>query len=433
MRERLDIQQELTISKYREPTNPTLEESPSEKLPGARISPSRIENLSSIFEQYNEAKDKDLFFKEILNKEPIDKEKTLENAKWAVYGTLMHCLKYFLNVFSKTADLKRLPTEKDFRAVFPNKKDYYYESLIKILDLTIKRNGIDKDPIINAMNFWSEWRRNGQNFTPKGHKNYLIDPTDIRYLWENHTIPSEDIDLFKLSYENRKIETPGSTLLMNESFLLLNIYFPDCNFQVPTFIDEIQIPRQVEGESIKPIKIIDYKTGKQFKEPDFRGKVQIFLMTLSVYIKMMEKRGDIDYSSSQWDVIHSRNSLQLPRFRKKSLLEGKGLISSLHASDIPEIGELMKKYVTFSYVNPLTQKELKIDLDDIFLRDEEETRRILGYMNRLTMFYIEHKDILKLKLSGKTSPYALPTFPKEGFLEGGDPLFQDSPQLALNI
>jgi len=54
-------------------------------------------------------------------------------------------------------------------------------------------------------------------------------------------------------------------------------------------------------------------------------------------------------------------------------------------------------------------------------------------MNRLTMFYIEHKDILKLKLSGKTSPYALPTFPKEGFLEGGDPLFQDSPQLALNI
>ena len=96
----LEIQQSLETTVQRE----SVISSSEEKLPGARIGPSKIANLSSIFYQYNEAEDEDAFFKEILTKEPIDEENILENAKRAIYGTQLHYLQYFSNIFSTTAN-----------------------------------------------------------------------------------------------------------------------------------------------------------------------------------------------------------------------------------------------------------------------------------------------------------------------------------------
>jgi len=435
MRKELDKQPELGFSEYRDFIEILSEESSQDtKIPGARISPSKIELLSSFFNQYNKTEDKENFFKEILQVEPVDKDKVIEIAKKSINGTLLHNLLYFSNVFSKTDALGRLPKEKDFRAIFPNKKDVYYESLIKVLDLTVKK-GVEEDPLENALNFWHTWRRNGQDFTPKKHKNYIIDPDIIRYFWENHTIPKEELRSFKEKYQQkietrRNLEEKNSTFLVNESFLLLNIYFPNCNCQVPTFIDEIQINKNFPET---PIKVIDYKTGKQFKNPGFKEKVQIFLMTISVFTTLIDRVNDIDYSSSQWDIIHSENCMSLPRFSKKSLLKKNSIIRSIYARDIPEMRDLIKKHIQFSYVNPVTQEELIIEPRKIFLENITETNQILGYINRLTEFYIEYKELLKHKLSNRRAPYVLPTFPREGFLDDKEPCMQDSVQLSLNV
>jgi len=408
--------------------------SPSEeKLPGARISPSKLEVLSSIFTQYNEAEDKDSFFSEILEEKPINKEDILKNAKWAIYGTQLHYLQYFSNIFATTAKLKRFPNELDFKTIFPNKKDKYYEALIKILDQTLKES-IEEDPVLNAIEFWKIWRLNGHDFSPKRHKNYVIDPNDIKELWENQDFPSEeDLDTFVRNYKEKRLsEGPKSILLMSESFSLLNIYFSECNCQVPMFIDEIQVPKDFPNE---PIKIIDYKTGKQFKKPTYKEKLQIFLMMTSVCVALVDEVNNkgIDFGLSQWDATHDINCISLPKFKRRSMYTNKGLINSVSPKEILTMNKIIGKNLTFLYINPLTQEELVINPNDVFLGNEKEMDNTLTYINDLTKFYIEFRDILKHKLSSQWAPYTLPSFPSEDFLKGRKPRLEDGRQLAINI
>ncbi len=414
-----EIEQDLNILVQKE-FGCTPEGDSHSKIPGARINPSKIEKLSEIFSQFSETGN----LNNILNEESQDRNSIERNAKSAVYGTLVHNLKYFTDIFKKTSYLERIPCERDFRAVFINKKDEYYDALQRIMDITIDE-GLTNNPLLNAYRFWDTWRRNGQDFIPKKHKNFLISPDKIQYLWENHTIPREDIDLF-ISNHNEEIDK-DIPFTANETFLLLNVYFPTCNLQIPTYIDKIEIDK----DSNKPIKIVDYKTGKQFKEPEFREKVQIFLMTLAVFTTLIDRTGDIDYSVSDWDIMHSKNNIPLPRFKENSKIFKTGFLGSIHSEDIIEIGNLIKNNINFSYINPITKEEIEIDLNNVFFKNTAETENILNYLNRLTDFYIQNKNILKAKLSSRNAPYTLPVFPKEGFLK--DSYAQSSVQLSLNI
>jgi len=431
---------EVQFNKQHESKTSTCEESviPSleEELPGVRISPSKMANLSSIFYQYNEAENTDTFFTEILERAPINREKTLENAKWAIYGTQLHYLQYFSNIFSITAKLGRFPNELDFRTIFPNRKDGYYEALIKILNKTSEKN-ILADPILNSIEFWKIWKLNGHNFFPKRHKNYVIDPNDIKELWRDQNSPSkEDIAIFRENYKERRIlKDPKSTLLMSESLLILNIYFPELNCQIPTFIDEIQIPKNFPNE---PIKIVDYKTGKQFKKPTDKEKIQIFLMITSVFIALIDevKSGGIDFGFSEWDATHDINRISLPKFKERSMYTSKGLISSIYSTQLSTMHELMKKNIMFSYVNPLTQEELVVNPDDVFLGNRKEIDNIdniLTLINDLAIFYTKYRDKLEYRLNSKWAPYTLPTFPSEDFLKEREPRLEDGRQLSFNV
>ncbi len=416
----LDSEQDLNILVQQRENPYTPRESSPSQIPGARINPSKIENLSEIYSQFSETNSLESIFNEKLQ----DKSSIERNARNSIYGTLIHNLKYFTDIFSTTYNLGRIPNEKDFRSVFINKKDNYYYAMMKIMSETINQ-GITKDPVINAHMFWNIWRRNGQDYTPHKHKNFLISPDQIRYMWENHTIPNRDIDLFITNNANNRYENIPFTA--NETFLLLNLYFPTCNLQMPTYIDRIEIDKDPK----KPIKIIDYKTGKQFKEPEFREKVQIFLMTLAVFINLIDKTDDIDYSVSDWNITHSTNNIPLPRFKESSSVIKKGLLGSIESEYIIDMIELIKNNIEFSYINPVTTEEMKIDLNSTFFKNTSDTSNILDYLNRLTEFYIKYKEILNTKLSNRNTPYALPVFPRKGFLENS--YHTEAVQLSLNV
>jgi hypothetical protein len=412
----LDSEQDLNILVQQRESEYTPKEDSHSKIPGARINPSKIEPLSEIFSKYQE----DIPLTEILKEEPLNENAVEKNAKSAVYGTLVHNLKYFTGIFQATDRLGRIPNRKDLESVFINKKDDYYSALLKIMDETINQ-GLTKDPVLNAHIFWEIWRRNGQNYTPEKHKNFLISPDKIKYMYENHTIPDNDIEQFIANHKSQSQENIPFTAY--ETFLLLNLYFPNCNLQVPTYIDKIEIDKNTD----KPIKIVDYKTGKQFKEPEFREKVQIFLMTLAVFTNLIDKTSDIDYSVSDWDIVHSQNNIPLPRFKENSKVIRKGLLGSIQSEYIVDLADIIRNSIEFSYVNPVTMEEIKINLEDIFKNISSTSK----YLNRLTEFYIRNKKILKTKLSGRNTPYALPQFPKKGFLE--DNYQTEAVQLSLNV
>ncbi|OGC37480.1 hypothetical protein A2436_01115 [candidate division WS6 bacterium RIFOXYC1_FULL_33_9] len=387
-----------------------------DSVEGARVSPSQIEKLSYLYELHNRIPNDIDFVHELTKIEPIEKEKALESARYSIYGTQMHQLQYFTQLFNRTEQLNRLPSKNDFLYTFPFRNSEYYKGLQHILDITdTHSNNI-------SQSYWNEWRMNGQDFTPKRHKNYIINPSTIRDMWELGVIPLEDMDTFNMNKEKIDKEklNPHNTMLLNETFSILNIFFNDCHLQVPTLIDEICIPNDFPNS---PIRIIDYKTGSQFKEPEYKERIQMFLMMTSILVNMMDRVGSVQFKQSQWDITH--NTHDLPFFTKRKLKDN--LIGSVYFDQILDISDVFNKYFKFSYVNPLTQESIDININDIGI----DIKDMLMYLNGITSFYIKYRNILKPKIDSNRSPYTLPSFPIKDFDKCNG--FSNDIQLGLNF
>lgn len=377
---------------------------PKKETNGSRISPSQIENLSNLYDIYKDSHDEKDFLNRIREEKPFEKEKTLENAKWSIYGTQLHQLQYFTQLFKRSGSLKRYPNLNDFKNTFPYREREYYEALLQLMDISDLEND---NP---SQTYWNEWRMNGQDFTPKRKSTYLIDPSTIRFLWENGTVPLKDIDTFNSNTKDIPEEklNPEETLLINEVLSITNIFFNDCNLQVPTVIDEICIPTDFPRS---PIHIVDYKTGKQFKQPLQKERVQIFLMMTSVLVNMYDRATSIKFKYSPWDIAH--NTRDFPFFTKKNL--DNTLRGGVYFNEIVKSSDVFNYGMTFSYVNPLTQESIDISTKDLALDKEDDIKDMLMYLNSINTFYTKYKDILKKITHSSSSPYTLPSFPIKNF------------------
>lgn len=373
------------------------------KLPGCRVSPSQFETLSQLYENLREA-DETTFLAEINRINEIDNSKALENAQWSIYGTQMHYLTYFTQLFKRSEQFNRYPTYNDFKHTFPYRSKEYYFALLKIADLTDLEN---ENP---SQSYWNEWRMNGQDFTPANHTNYQVSPYIIKEMWENGTIPVKDINDFNYSLSNipkDKLD-PDKSLVINEVLSITNILFNDSNLQVPTVIDEICISKDFPKS---PIQIIDYKTGKQFKEPEYKERVQIFLMMTAVLVNILDRAHTIGFMYNQWDISH--DTRDFPFFTKNSLRNN--LIGNVHFTQLLDCIDQYKELIKFSYINPLTQESIDIDMGDIYLDTQDNIKDMLMYLNRVNNFYIKHKEVIKKKLNSTKNIYTLPVFPIKNF------------------
>ena len=83
---------------------------------------------------------------------------------------------------------------------------------------------------------------------------------------------------------------------------------------------------------------------------------------------------------------------------------------------IPEFYEKLMKRVQFSYVNPLTQEEIIVDLkNDLGLRNTGNVRTKLKYIEELTDFYISNRRQLEPIINNKKPAFILPKFPINNF------------------
>ncbi len=376
-----------------------------EETHGNRISPSQIENLSYLYDQYLKSPNEKDFFHNVLLEKPLEREKELLSAKWSIYGTQFHQLQYFTQLFERVKYLNRYPSYNDFMYTFPYRESDYYDGLLKLLDFTDLKNSEDV-----SQAYWNEWRMNGQDFTPKRRSRYMITPSTIRLMWENGVIPLSDLTQFNINKKNidREKLNPEQTVLINEVFTITNIFFNDLNLQVGSYIDEICIPKEFPN---KPIHIIDYKTGKQFKQPEYKERVQIFLMMTGVLANILDRVKTVKFNYSDWDIVH--NTIDLPFFSKRELLNP--LRSSIYFDDIIQSSDIYNNCFKFSYIDPLTQRCIDIDTKDIGLGTPEDIHDMLMYLDRINNFYSKYKSILRPKISGKLSSYSLPVFPIKNF------------------
>lgn len=381
---------------------PSLKES-KETITGNRLSPSKLEKLSGIYEIYEKSDNEISFLSEILKaeKQPSEEE-LLKNAKWSIYGTQVHNLIYFAQIFERAKALDRKPKETDIRNTFVYRDRQFYRTMTELLLLT------DYDSPNPSQSFWNEWRMKGQDFNPNDNSSYIIKPSKIKEIWEDSPVPLKDIHQL---YENIKEQdekkfNPHETLLINEVTTITNIYFPDSNLQVPSVIDEIVIPKNFPQQ---PIQIIDYKTGKQFKEPGIVEKKQAFLMITAVYANILNKAGAAKFGPNDWEVGH--NIYEFPAFKKRSLRVLP--VGSVYAEDIIKDIDTINNCITFSYVDPLTQRHIDFTPKDTGTETQEEMAETLYYLNSLNKFYSKYKEVLRPRLRSNDSLYHLPTLSKD--------------------
>ena len=380
-----------------------LQKESKETITGNRLSPSKLEKLSLIHEMYEESDDELSFLSEIIKpeKQP-SKEEILKNAKWSIYGTQVHNLMYFAQIFERAKVLDRKPKEEDIRNTFVYRDRQFYRTMRELLLLT------DYDSSNPSQSFWNEWRMKGQDFNPEDNSTYIIKPDEVQKIWEDSPVPLEDIHQL---YESMKKEderkfNPHETLLINEVTTITNIYFSDSNLQVPSVIDEIVIPKNFPKE---PIHIVDYKTGKQFKEPGVVEKKQAFLMITAVYANILSKAGSAKFGPSDWEVGH--NIYEFPAFKKRSLRVLP--VGSIYAEDLIKDIETINNCITFSYVDPLTQRHIDFTTKESGTETQEEMAETLYYLNSLNNFYSKYKEVLGARLKSNDSLYHLPTLSKD--------------------
>lgn len=209
-----------------------------------------------------------------------------------------------------------------------------------------------------------------------------------------------------MEQEGEKKLNPYEALLINEVATITNIYFPNSNLQVPSVIDEIQIPKNFPKE---PIHIVDYKTGKQFKEPSIAEKRQAFLMIIAVYTNILNKAENITFGTNDWELAH--NIYEFPTFKKRSLRILP--IGSVYAEDLIKDINTINNCIAFSYVDPLTQRHIDLKPKNLGIQTENEITDTLYYLNSLNDFYSKHKKILRPKMKSKDSYYHLPALSKD--------------------
>jgi len=380
-----------------------LQEESKETITGNRLSPSKLEKLSLIHEMYEESDSELSFLSEMVKpeKQP-SKEEILKNAKWSIYGTQVHNLMYFAQIFERAKALDRKPKEEDIRNTFVYRDRQFYRTMRELLLLT------DYDSLNPSQSFWNEWRMKGQDFNPEDNSTYIIKPDEIQKIWENSPVPLEDIHQL---YESMKKEderkfNPHETLLINEVTTITNIYFSDSNLQVPSVIDEIVIPKNFPQQ---PIHIIDYKTGKQFKEPGVVEKKQAFLMITAVYANILSKAGSAKFGPSDWEVGH--NIYEFPAFKKRSLRVLP--VGSIYSEDLIQDIDPINNCITFSYVDPLTQRRIDFTPKDTGTETQKEMAESLYYLNSLNNFYSKYKEVLGPRLRSNDSFYHLPILSKD--------------------
>jgi hypothetical protein len=388
----------------------TVEKDTREKISGTRINPSQLEQLSTVYNKYKRTGDIPSN-KESEIKDENEREKIIENAQWSIYGTQLHSLQYFSQMFLRSEYLNRLPTYEDYQNTFIQREPQYYDALLKLQDLS--QINSNRKAIDNSQRYWNTWRMNGQDFTPQKHKNYTISPSIIKYIWENSVVPIRDINTFRDTFKNDEQLDPNKTALINETLLLTNIYFNDGNIQIPTFVDEIRIPKNFPNQ---PIEIIDYKTGKQFKYPTSKEKLQIFLIMTSVLANIVDRVPTIEWKD-------------IPTFKGKK--GTKKLISSVYFNELVKKGDLYTNYLSFKYVNPLNQKEIEISTNDIDIDKAYGIKDSLLYIHTINTFYKRNKRKLKYLVDSSKAPYTLPQFPIENFTK--DSGFSREIQLPITI
>lgn len=417
------IQENLITTDLGKPVQAEL----NNQLPGSRLSISKIEKLVDLNEIYQNSSSDYEFQKQLQNIEPMDKEKALKSAKWSIYGTLIHNYQYFDQIFTRASQLNRYPTFDDFLVTFPFKGEEYSKALYKISEYT--KSYSDKDDI--TQNFWNDWRMNGQDYTNKKQKEYIVRPQEIKDIWEGSPIPFEDLYKLKCTLSNNSDAeklNPLKSALINESLHILNIQFPTNRLQLIAIADEINIP---QDPSNKRIEIIDYKTGKQFKQPDFKDKLSAFLIIVSVYMTMINKIKNVNYGLNDWDVYHEKDSYRQAGLRQESS-KRHGAITSLYYEDIITHLNELRNEISFSYINPINNSKIEMKPDDIFL-NENEIGNILLFIEQLNDFNIKKKEILKNKIDPKYSSYTLPSFPNEKFEDVGIPISMPHTQMRFDI
>ena len=367
-----------------------------EKISGSRINPSQLEYLSTMYMRYSQD-GKEPSLGDLESTQQPSEEELRENAHWSIYGTQAHSLQYFTQLFHRTSYLGRLPSYEDFQSTFWQRDSTYYDALLKIQDLT----GMDgnRDSLDTSQQYWITWVQNGQDFTPKKHKNYILPPSTIKSMWEGGVIPLEDINRFRKTFRDSEKLDPQKCALLNETFLLTNLYFLDGSIQIPTLVDEICIPR----DSSKPIDIIDYKSGKQLKKPSLKERAQIFLIMTAVLTNVLDRVPEIEWND-------------MPTFKGKK--GNKKLISGIFFDELTQLPEIYTQRLRFRYINPITQEEILITAKDLGIDTKEGIEEILMYIRSILSFYTEYKNILKHRIDSSRSPYTLPSFPIKNFTQG---------------
>jgi len=367
-----------------------------EKTSGSRINPSQLEYLSTMYIRYSQ-EGKEPSFSDLDDMQQLTEEDIIENAHWSMYGTQAHSLQYFTQLFHRASRLGRLPTFEDFQSTFLQRDPNYYYALLKVQELTDM--GCSNSPLDVAQQYWITWIQNGQDFTPKKHKNYTIPPSTIQSMWEGEVMPLEDIHTFRRAFKDSERLDPQKSAILNETFLLTNIYFPDGSIQVPTLVDEICISRDFN----EPINIIDYKSGKQFKEPSLRERAQIFLIMTSVLANVLDRVPEIEWND-------------MPTFKGKK--GRKKLISGIFFDELTQLPDIYTERLRFRYINPITQEEILVTAKNLGIDTKEGIEEILMYIRSILSFYTKYKHILKYRMDSSRSPYTLPSFPIKNFTSG---------------
>lgn len=401
---------------------------------GSRLSPSAIEKLSYLYNEYRKDPEDESFLLDINYEKPKEIEEIEKNAKYAARGTLIHNLQYISLLFQRASLFNRLPTREDISSTFPCKDDLFYDSMLKIMEISIE-DDISDNPLNNAQNFWNTWRFNGHQFTIENHKNNVINPSNMQKIWEEKAITDKDIAKFRANFTTTKESSinPEDIMLINEALTVMTLEFPNSRLVIPSYIDEIRIANNDNGK--KKIKIIDYKTGKQFKNPGFIEKIQILLMISSFWSTMMSSTKKIRYSEmSTWDVVeHKYSNNEFPYFSSRALSEKTPFKGGNEKSTILDMMQTYCKDVSFSYINPLTQQEIEVDMQDAGFLDKNSLWGMLGYIEGLGEFYGKYKQKLKHYTNPKRSPFTLPVFPNESFLDDSKGKGNKGVQLAFNV
>lgn len=388
---------------------PPLEDPTEEEVreKGSRISISHLETLTPLYEAQSE----DLVGAKLLEtirsergRLEMDEKHLLKNVKASIYGTQIHFLQYFTQLFDRCKPLGRIPDLSDFYATFPFKDDDYYYALGRIMEIASTQY-----EEVTAENFWKTWRLNGHDFSPKDEWYKTMAPSYIQKIWEDQELEEKILKDFAKGRRDKKEElNPGRVMVMNEGMLITNIDFGDRNMQLISIPDEIRIPNDW---SSSPIEIIDYKTGYDFRKPDKVRLLQIFLTKIAVLNNVtMNLDEKMRFFLNAWDVVYDRVSLPSlveRRYRKLNR-------SFLLEDDLRVIAKEIDGLVKFSYVSPSMLRRIHVEYGS---KDGYETE--IEYIKGLNEFYSKNKDFLLPIVRRRNPHYSLPSFPYKGFNKGG--------------